>query len=136
MEKNDLPIEMLEILARQFAALADVNRLRIVQRLQRGQATVTALAEELAISQPNTSAHLAVLRNAGLVAAQRQGRTVVYGLADATTTSLCEILCARVRERQGQLASALGLRGRRRSSTSPSTAGRHTKSADRIRKEK
>ncbi|HEX8940116.1 MAG TPA: metalloregulator ArsR/SmtB family transcription factor [Candidatus Limnocylindrales bacterium] len=55
-------------------ALADVNRLRMVQRLAAGPATVTDLIEEVGLSQPLVSWHLARLRAAGIVLTQRVGR--------------------------------------------------------------
>ena len=43
---------------------------------------VGRLAEEMGVSQPNVSQHLAVLRAAGIVEAERDGREVRYRLAD------------------------------------------------------
>ncbi|MCX7625029.1 MAG: metalloregulator ArsR/SmtB family transcription factor, partial [Candidatus Sumerlaeaceae bacterium] len=77
---NELPDEILTVIAQRFAALADVNRLRILQRLRSGRTTVSGLSAELGLSQPNTSAHLSVLRNAGLVVATRAGKNIFYGL--------------------------------------------------------
>ena len=54
--------------------LADVNRLRIVQRLAEGEATVTELIEHVGLSQPLVSWHLGRLRIAGLVETRRVGR--------------------------------------------------------------
>lgn len=54
-----------------FAALADPTRRAILERLARGQATVSQLAEPFAISQPAISKHLKVLEQAGLI---RRGR--------------------------------------------------------------
>src|SRR5664279_5108899 len=58
-------------------ALADVNRLRIVQRLADGSATVTELIEHVGLSQPLVSWHLGKLRAAGIVATRRSGRETV-----------------------------------------------------------
>lgn len=60
---------------RQFhKAMADVNRLRIVQRLSEGEATVTELIDHVGLSQPLVSWHLGKLRLAGLVVTRRSGR--------------------------------------------------------------
>jgi len=48
-------------------ALADVNRLRIVQRLANASATVTELIDHVGLSQPLVSWHLGKLRAAGIV---------------------------------------------------------------------
>jgi len=61
-------------------ALADVNRLRIVQRLAHGDATVSELIEQVGLSQPLVSWHLARLRIAGLVETRRAGRETVSRL--------------------------------------------------------
>ena len=61
-------------------ALADVNRLRIVQRLAQGEATVSELIERIGLSQPLVSWHIGRLRSAGLVATRRVGRETVSRL--------------------------------------------------------
>jgi DNA-binding transcriptional ArsR family regulator len=61
-------------------ALADVNRLRIVQRLAHGEASVSELIAEVGLSQPLVSWHLARLRLAGLVQTRRAGRETVSRL--------------------------------------------------------
>ena len=60
--------------------LADVNRLRIVQRLAEGEATVSELIERIGLSQPLVSWHLSRLRTAGLIHTQRVGRETVSRL--------------------------------------------------------
>jgi DNA-binding transcriptional ArsR family regulator len=57
-----------------FAALADPTRRQIVDRLARGEATVTELADPLPISMPAVSRHLKVLQHAGLVARGRDAQ--------------------------------------------------------------
>ncbi len=61
-----------------FLALADPTRRAILDRLARGEASVTELAEPFAISQPAISKHLKVLERAGLITvgqdAQRRPR--------------------------------------------------------------
>lgn len=61
-------------------ALADVNRLRIVQRLARSAATVTELIDHVGLSQPLVSWHLGKLRAAGIVTTRRSGRETVCSL--------------------------------------------------------
>ncbi|MBI3750628.1 MAG: winged helix-turn-helix transcriptional regulator [Chloroflexi bacterium] len=61
-------------------ALADVNRLRIVKRLAAGEATVSELIEQVGLSQPLVSWHIARLRIAGLVETRRAGRETVSRL--------------------------------------------------------
>ena len=61
-------------------ALADVNRLRIVQRLAAGPISVSELIEHVGLSQPLVSHHLKRLRVAGLVATRRVGRETICTL--------------------------------------------------------
>lgn len=58
-----------------FAALADPTRRAILARLAQGEATVMALAEPFALSQPAVSKHLKVLERAGLIARSRAAQT-------------------------------------------------------------
>ena len=60
--------------------LADVNRLRIVQRLAEGEATVSDLIDRIGLSQPLVSWHLGRLRTAGLIQTRRAGRETVSRL--------------------------------------------------------
>ena len=66
--------------ARFLKALADPERLRIVQCLQAGPKTVTELAGLLEKDLANVSHHLGVLRNADLVQDQKNGKFVIYSL--------------------------------------------------------
>ena len=61
-------------------ALADVNRLRIVQRLAEAESSVTELIDHVGLSQPLVSWHLSRLRVAGLVETRRNGRETVCRL--------------------------------------------------------
>jgi ArsR family transcriptional regulator len=61
-------------------ALADVNRLRIVQRLSHGAATVTELIDHVGLSQPLVSWHLGKLRTSGIVTTRRSGRETLCSL--------------------------------------------------------
>ncbi|HAE45914.1 MAG: transcriptional regulator [Tistrella sp.] len=61
-----------------FKALADPTRRAIFEKLAAGRMNASALRDGMAISQPAMSQHLAVLRAAGLVREERQGRFVDY----------------------------------------------------------
>ncbi len=61
-----------------FQALADPTRLAIFERLSRGEASVTALTQGFAVSQPAVSQHLGALRRCGLVSHRREGRSMIY----------------------------------------------------------
>jgi len=57
-----------------FKALADPTRRAIVDRLSRGPASLSALAEPFAMSLPAVHQHLEVLEEAGLTISEKQGR--------------------------------------------------------------
>ena len=66
--------------ARSLRAIADPERLKIIQCLQNGPKNVGEVAELLGTELANVSHHLGVLRSAGLVCDDRQGKYVVYSL--------------------------------------------------------
>lgn len=63
-----------------FKALSDPTRRLVLQHLQRGPIGAGELAELFDVSKPTMSAHFAVLVGAGLIEADRQGRTITYRL--------------------------------------------------------
>jgi DNA-binding transcriptional ArsR family regulator len=65
-------------LDRMFSALADVHRRDMLDRLSRGPATVSELAEPLGIALPSAVKHLAVLEQGGFVASRKLGRVRTY----------------------------------------------------------
>src|ERR1700676_4200345 len=68
-------------LERYFKALADSNRLRILNLLLHGELCVCDLQYVLQASQPNVSRHLSYLKNSGLVLDRRDGSRIFYRLA-------------------------------------------------------
>jgi ArsR family transcriptional regulator len=75
-----------------FRALSDHTRREILRLLSARPHTVGALVERFHLSQPAMSRHLAVLRQAGLVLAERQGQNVVYSLDRPALRDLVEAL--------------------------------------------
>ncbi len=75
----DQPDDLREL--RNFhKALADVNRLRMIQRLAGGPATVGDLIEVVGLSQPLVSWHISRLKAAGVIETRRSGREVLCQL--------------------------------------------------------
>lgn len=66
--------------ARILKAVADPDRLKLIQCLQSCARNVSQLAAELNETLANVSHHLGVLRNAGLVLDEKHGKFVVYSL--------------------------------------------------------
>ena len=67
--------------ARAAKALASGRRLELLDVLANGERTVEVLAGEVGLTVPNTSQHLQILRQAGLVTTRREGTSVHYRLA-------------------------------------------------------
>ena len=64
-----------------FRSLADPTRLAIVRWLAQGEARVADMTEALGLAQSTVSAHVACLRDCGLVSGRPQGRQMFYALA-------------------------------------------------------
>jgi DNA-binding transcriptional ArsR family regulator len=72
--------------------LASPRRLEILHILTEGPIEVGRLATRIGATQPNVSQHLAVLRSAGVVDAERDGREVRYRLSDPDVTVACGLM--------------------------------------------
>jgi DNA-binding transcriptional ArsR family regulator len=84
--------------------LAHPRRLEILHRLAAQPCEVGRLASDLGYSQPNVSQHLAVLRSAGIVEAERDGREVRYRLSDPDVIVACALMRAVLERRLARLA--------------------------------
>jgi DNA-binding transcriptional ArsR family regulator len=81
--------EITILQAEVLKTLASPRRLGILHVLARGPIEVGRLAEAIGATQPNVSQHLAMLRTAGSVEAERDGREVRYRLADPDVMVAC-----------------------------------------------
>ena len=110
--------EVYRLQADVLRALSNPRRLEIVHLLAEGPCEVGKLADELGISQPNVSQHLAVMRSIGIVEAQRDGREVRYQLADPEIVSACETMRGVLLRRISRMSAAA-----QRAVSAGSTAG-------------
>ena len=85
---DEITILQAEILK----TLASPRRLEILHALARGPIEVGRLAEAIGATQPNVSQHLGVLRAAGIVEAERDGREVRYRLTDPDVMVACGVM--------------------------------------------
>jgi len=84
--------EVYTLQAEVLKTLSNPRRLEIIHLLADGPREVSRLAEEMGISQPNVSQHLALMRAAGVVEAERDGREVRYRLSDPEIIVACETM--------------------------------------------
>lgn len=98
--------EALQFVAVRFKVLSEPLRLQILQMLEDGEMSVTAITEAIGATQPNVSKHLKTLQEAGIVARRHVGNTVYYAIADPSIFTLCEVVCSSLRERFTAHASA------------------------------
>lgn len=103
-------------------ALASPRRLDIIHALAGEPKEVGRLAAELGISQPNVSQHLSVMKAAGMVEPERDGREVRYRLVDPDVLVACSIMrgvLERRIDRLGRLTSSAAGNGNGGSGTGP-----------------
>jgi DNA-binding transcriptional ArsR family regulator len=76
-----------------FKALADANRRKILRLLSKKDSmTAGEIAEQFSISKPAISDHLKILRNAGLIYAEKQGQFIFYQLNTTVLQELAALL--------------------------------------------
>jgi len=113
--------QIFALQAEVLKTLSSPRRLEIIHVLADGPREVGRLAEELGISQPNVSQHLSVMRAAGLVEGERDGREVHYRLSDPDIIVACDIMKSVLQRRIARLAD---LSGERPASNHHSAGGR------------
>jgi DNA-binding transcriptional ArsR family regulator len=95
---HPIPDELAELVARRFRLLAEPMRIRLLDRLRDGEATVGELSASLETSQQNVSKHLAVLADAGILGRRKDGNHVRYSIVDEDVFSLCEQVCGSIEQ--------------------------------------
>ncbi len=98
MDKGQLSQEVIRLHADMCSALADPSRLLLLYSLGEKPRTVSELTADLGINQPTTSRHLRVLREHGLVRAERQGQNIEYTLCDRRILDALDTLRAVLRD--------------------------------------
>jgi DNA-binding transcriptional ArsR family regulator len=104
---HPLPEALVELIAGRFRVLAEPMRIRLLDRLRDGDATVQELQDATGASQQNVSKHLGVLLTAGMVSRTKEGTRSRYAIADEGVFALCEQVCGGLREQLAELDSIL-----------------------------
>ena len=109
---HPLPDDLVELIARRFRVIAEPMRIRLLDRLRDGEASVHELTEATGASQQNVSKHLAVLAEAGIVGRRKDGNRVHYRIVDEGVFELCEEVCGSVQRQLVSLGAVVGEVGR------------------------
>ena len=91
---NHLREEITQLHAQVCSGLADTNRILILYTLSQNSLNVSELSETLGLPQPTTSRHLKVLRERGLVVAERDAQSIYSTLADQRVIEALDLLRA------------------------------------------
>jgi len=107
MISQTLAQEVSQLEADLCFALADPNRILILYALDEKPRNVGELTQELGITQPTTSRHLKILRERGLVSANRQGVVIQYELNDKRLIQALDLLRSVLRDRLAYRANLM-----------------------------
>jgi DNA-binding transcriptional ArsR family regulator len=95
---HPVPDDLAELIARRFRVLGEPMRIKLLDRLRQGEASVNDLAEILDSSQQNVSKHLAVLTEVGILGRRKEGTYAYYRIVDEGVFALCEQVCGSVQQ--------------------------------------
>ena len=104
---HPLPAPLVERIAERFKVLSEPTRIRLLDSLRDGEATVSELQEATGASQQNVSQHLGVLLRAGIVGRRKQGNFSLYSITDPVIFSLCDEVCGGLRRELDELDALL-----------------------------
>jgi DNA-binding transcriptional ArsR family regulator len=105
--QHPLPEPLIELVAQRFRVLGEPMRIKLLDRLREGEATVGELQEALGATQQNVSKHLGILASAGMVSRTKQGNRAVYAISDPSVFDLCDQVCGGVRRQLLELEAIL-----------------------------
>jgi DNA-binding transcriptional ArsR family regulator len=106
---HPLPADLVELIARRFRVIGEPMRIRLLDRLREGEATVGELSEALDASQQNVSKHLAVLAEVGILGRRKQGNRVYYRVVDEGVFALCEDVCGSLQQQLRALSELVAV---------------------------
>ena len=97
--------------ARLFSVLSEPTRLRILQALQAGPASVSELMQTLSLKQANASKQLTLMYHAGLLRREKHGNVVRYSIALPLVFRMCDMVCEHLQDEARRRHEALQSRG-------------------------
>jgi DNA-binding transcriptional ArsR family regulator len=100
---HPLPADLVDLIAERFRALSEPTRIKLLDRLREGEASVLDLTEAIGTTEQNVSKHLGVLHRAGMVTRRKQGNFAYYSIADERVFVLCETVCGSLQQQAESL---------------------------------
>jgi DNA-binding transcriptional ArsR family regulator len=100
---HPLPERLVDLIAQRFRVLGEPMRIRLLDRLRAGEASVGELRAALGASQQNLSKHLGILHDAGMVSRTKRGNRTVYAISDPGVFELCDQVCGGLRRQLQEL---------------------------------
>ena len=104
---HPLPEPLIDLVAQRFRVLGEPMRIKLLDRLREGDATVGELQEALGASQQNVSKHLGILHAAGMVDRTKRGTHARYAISDPSVFELCDQVCGGIRRQLQELEAIL-----------------------------
>jgi DNA-binding transcriptional ArsR family regulator len=104
---HPLPEPLVDLLAQRFRVLGEPMRIKLLDHLREGAASVGELQDALGASQQNLSKHLGILHAAGMVSRTKQGNRTLYAISDPSVFELCDQVCGGLRRQVAELDAIL-----------------------------
>ena len=104
---SPIPVDLAEMIAARMRVIGDPSRIRILDLLRDEDLSVTELTERLGTSQQNTSKHLGMLLQAGIVSRRKEGNSSIYSIADPGVYDLCEQVCGGLQVQLAELTALI-----------------------------
>ena len=98
----------LQAVAALFATLSEPSRLRILQVLEAGPASVAEIMQATGMKQANASKQLGILHAAGVLGREKAGNSAIYSIRMPLVFDLCGLVCNGLREEAEAKLKMLG----------------------------
>ena len=102
---NEISEELAERQAEICRVFANSRRVLILWAVAESEKSVTDIAEAIGASLQNTSQHLHLMKERGILSSRREAQTIYYGLAQTEIAANCQLLAQAHKKNQQQLLS-------------------------------
>lgn len=105
---DPIPDPLVDLLANRLRAIGDPTRIRMLDRLRHGPASVQELVDAAGTSQQNVSKHMTRLMEPRFVARERNGNEHRYRLIDPSPLQVLDVLSTDLADQLRRLADMIG----------------------------